>query len=117
MKHVKYLLLLPLLLGALTGCHPAKGHPAIKEKEMAVIIADYHQIQSTLSQFPVPETERRTYYYAQILEKYGYTEAEFDSSLAWYTRNMDVMEKVYDEAYMILQARKDSLTQLMNSFH
>ncbi len=107
-------ILLFLILFLIPCCHPNVGKPIIPEDKMSNIVADFYLMQSTLSQFDLPSNERRPYYYAQILEKYGYTEAEFDSSLVWYTQHFDVFENVYDNAYKILEQKKDSLEKTIN---
>ncbi len=111
MKHLR-LLLFPLLL-LLNGCHYDKGKPIIPEKEMAQIVAEYFLMQSTMSQFELPKNETRFLYYTQLVNKYGYTEAEFDSSLSWYNKNRDVFELVCKQATAILEAKKDSLNALL----
>lgn len=99
----------------LPACQEDKGRPIIEEDRMAQILADYYIEQATLSQFQVDNTQKRFLYYTALTEKYGCTEAEFDSSVVWYTKNLDVFEKVYEQAEAILEARKDSLTQLLNT--
>ncbi|MBO7637207.1 MAG: DUF4296 domain-containing protein [Paludibacteraceae bacterium] len=106
-------LLLFLLLPLLSSCHYDKGRPIIPEKDMAQILSEYYLMQSTMSQFELPTNETRFLYYTQLLEKYGYSEADFDSSLLWYTKNRDVFEKVYIQATSILEAKKDSLNALL----
>jgi hypothetical protein len=46
------------------------------------------------------------------MEDYGYTEAEFDSSMVWYSQNMDVLEAVYNRANEKLKHKRDSLERL-----
>ncbi len=106
-------ILLFLLLSLLSSCHYDKGKPIIPEKEMAQILSEYYLMQSTLTQFELPTNETRFLYYTQIVEKYGYSEADFDSSVFWYTKNRDVFEQVYIQANAILEAKKDSLNALL----
>ena len=106
-------LLLFLLLPLLSSCHYDKGRPIIPEKEMAQILSEYYLMQSTLTQFELPANETRFLYYTQIVEKYGYSEADFDSSVFWYTKNRDVFEQVYIQSNAILEAKKDSLNALL----
>lgn len=113
MKYFKLLLL--TLLPLLTNCHYDKGNPIIPQKEMSQILAEYYLMQSTMTQFELPNNERRFFYYSQILDKYGFTEADFDSSVVWYTKNMDIFEQVYKNANSILEAKKDSLNRLLTS--
>jgi hypothetical protein len=102
-----YIILLGLSM-ALVSCSPDSSRPIIPEDKMADILVDQYLIQSANTQRPVKENEKINFYYAHILEKYQYTEAEFDSSVAWYTSHMDVYDKVYEEVMRRLQAMEDS---------
>ena len=113
MKSIITLLLSSILLASLVGCQPDKGKPMIPEKQMADLLTEYYLMQATIAQFNVGKEEGRSYYYYQLLEKHGYTEAEFDSAVVWYTQNLDVFEKVYNRTHDRLQTIKDSLAQLM----
>ena len=113
MKNKYLTILLPCLLPLLMSCQEDKGRPLIEEERMAHIIADYYMEQSTLTQFPPAKGDIRFYYYSGLVEKYGCTEEEFDSSVVWYTKNLDVYEKVYNQVEKILEARKDSILNLI----
>jgi len=82
---------------------------------MAEILIDQYLIQSAAVQRPVEKPDKVTFYYAHILKKYNYTEAEFDSSVVWYTSHMDVYEKVYDKVMKRLQTLEDSCMSVVTS--
>lgn len=112
MKSVLKILLLLSFLGSAWGCEPDKGEPIIKEDEMVNLLVDYYQIQAVSSLKGMEKDEHAHYYYQKLLSDYGYTEAEFDSSMVWYSRNMDVLEKVYSRANEILYKKRDSLERV-----
>lgn len=51
-------------------------------------------------------------YYAATLEKHGVTQAQFDSSLVWYTDNPKRFNKIYPVVVSRLQAEYDSYAWL-----
>ena len=56
--------------------------------------------------------EERTYYYAQVMEKHGITQAEFDSSLVWYTAHPSLFDKIYPKVLAELKAEEDQFVAL-----
>ena len=111
MSKNKYILLLLTLI--CFSCQEDKGRPIIKEDIMAEIFADYYIKQATISQFETKDTEVRFLYYAESLDRFGFNEADFDSSMVWYTKNLDVLSKVYEQTLAILTLKKDSLNTLL----
>jgi hypothetical protein len=101
-----------IVLLSLCACEPDKGEPIIKEDEMANLLADYYVIQAAVSLYGVEHDEAACFYYQKLMEDYGYTEAEFDSSMVWYSQNMDVLETVYNRANEKLKHKRDSLERL-----
>ena len=112
MRGLKVILLCISL--ALVACSPDSSRPIIPEDTMAEILIDQYLVQSAAVQRPVEKPDKVNFYYAHILEKYHYTEAEFDSSVAWYTSHMDVNEKVYDKVMRRLQALEDSCLNVIS---
>ena len=100
---------------ALTACSPDSTRPIIPEDKMADILVDQYLMQSAAVQRPVEKPDKINFYYAHILEKYQYTEAEFDSSVSWYTSHMDVYEKVYEKVMQRLQAMEDSCMNIVTN--
>lgn len=54
-------------------------------------------------------------YYAPIYEKLGYTTAEFDSSLVYYTRNISIFDHIVDQAIGELSLMETELLALKNT--
>lgn len=107
------LLYISLLIVGLAGCKPDKGKPAIGKEEMASFLAEYYELQATIACFGTLEQEKREDYYHEILNRHHITEAEFDSSFVWYTRNMEELDIVYQLTYDKLSAKKDSLQRML----
>lgn len=45
-------------------------------------------------------------YYAEVLEKHGVTQAQFDSSLVWYTAHPQLFDKIYPKVLAKLEAER-----------
>lgn len=75
--------------------------------EMASVLADIHTAES------VVDTERRSFasdsmrrlLKQSVLARHGYNVADFDSSLSYYGRNIDLYAKLYEDVVEILEDR------------
>ena len=87
----------------LAGCRP-KG--ILHSRQMRKIIIDLHKTDALRYEKRVSNYERKTKaaYYAQVLEQHGVTQAEFDSSLVWYTAHPALFDKIYPK---VLKELKD----------
>lgn len=106
-KLLNHILLFVLLAGCLSFASCKKKMPAevIKPAVMENILYDYHLAQALGSDYNGDERYKRELLIQYVFEKHHVTEAEFDSSMVWYTRNMGELgniyknlEKRYDEA-------------------
>lgn len=110
MKQLNKILLVFFLL--VSACSPDPTRPIIPEEDMVNILRDQYLLQGGFALCGVPKDEKASYYYNQVLEKYHYTEAEFDSSVVWYSSHLDVYEQIYDSLMTVLRAMEDSLVPL-----
>ena len=110
--------LLPAILTAVlfSGCRP-KG--ILHSWEMRDIIVDLHKTDALLYTKHVRngEVERRTIYYAQVMEKHGTTQAQFDSSLVWYTAHPNFFNKIYPKVLAELQEEEQAFLKLHPEFN
>ncbi|MCE5331340.1 MAG: DUF4296 domain-containing protein [Bacteroidales bacterium] len=67
------------------------------QKEMADFLTDLHKLDGSLVAKGIisPQDRENVYYYNALLRKHGITQAVFDSSLVWYTKNPKRFEKIY----------------------
>lgn len=97
---------------ALTSCRP-KG--ILHSWEMRSLLVDLHKTDALLQVRGVlnyNNQEERKLYYAQVLERHGVTQAEFDSSLVWYTAHPALFDKIYPKVLKDLQAEEDAFVAL-----
>lgn len=95
-KNTLLYILLPLLL--ILSCKPQVPGKYIQPDEFEKILYDFHLADAMAED----DDEGRTDQYRialnrqAVLKKYGISQAEFDSSLVYYTRHADRLHKIYE---------------------
>lgn len=84
----------------------------LNQNDMINILADLHQLDGSMSAkgLPYNQFDQKNEYYISVLTKYDITQAEFDSSLVWYSKNPKNFDKIYDKVI-------DRLTNLQNDIN
>ena len=81
-----------------TACKPTVPSQFIQPGDMEDLLVDYH-IAMAMAANDDRTGEKRAYnenlYFAAVLEKHGYTKAEFDSSLTYYYTRADRFSGIY----------------------
>ena len=95
------------LLGVvcLAGCRP-RG--VLSSREMRSVLHDLHRADAILqvAGYNYGHDEALAKYYQQVLEKHGLTQAQFDSSLVWYTDHPQRFDKIYPKVVADLEAER-----------
>ena len=93
------------------GCRP-KG--ILSSREMRSLLVDLHKTDGLLqiSGGRTMENEVKDLYYAQVLEKHGVTQAQFDSSLVWYTAHPQFFNKIYPKVLKDLETEEAAFNEL-----
>lgn len=87
------ILLVVVFMGACINKAP-KG--VIGKSKMEKILYDYHVAQA-MAESQAGDNNAQMYEYVHsVFQKYGITEAEFDTSMVWYSRNSIVLYKMYE---------------------
>ena len=99
-QNILILCLLSFVIG-LSGCRP-KG--ILHSWELRALLYDLHRMDALLqvSGKQYESDEVRNIYYASVLEKHGVTQAQFDSSLVWYTAHPQLFDKIYPKVIVRL---------------
>lgn len=92
-RHCLFLMVLAAL--SLTSCKKKMPAEVIKPAEMENILYDYHLAQAVGAEYNGEERYKRELLLQYVFEKHHVTEAEFDSSMVWYTRNMEELDNIY----------------------
>ena len=102
----KFQLLILLIFGAvLVSCRP-KG--ILSSREMRKVLVDLHKADATIqvSGMQYGHNEALNIYYSEVLEKHGITQAQFDSSIVWYTDHPLLFDKIYPKVLAQLKAEE-----------
>jgi hypothetical protein len=85
----------------------------IAEDKMEKILYDYHLAKALGEELPYEENYKRQLYIDAVFRKYGVTEAEFDSSMVWYTRNTSKLDDIYEHVSERLKDNVKGIDDLM----
>ena len=91
-----HLCLAGLLVFSMGACKVEIPEEVIPESEMENLLYDYHLAKSMGDNLPYAENYKKVLYIDAVFKKYGTTQAAFDSSMVWYTRNTEVLSKIYE---------------------
>ena len=99
-KHIILLITACLLL--FTACRP-KG--VLSSREMRDLLYDLHRADGAIqvAGYNYSHDEELARYYQSVLDKHGVTQAQFDSSLVWYTDNPQRFNKIYPKVVARLE--------------
>ena len=95
-----------MMLLAVVGCRP-RG--VLSNNEMREVLYDLHRLDGALqvAGYSSGHTQEQAAYYKSVLDKHGVTQAQFDSSLVWFTDNPQIFNKIYPRVISRLQADMD----------
>ena len=94
------------LLFLFIGCNRPKQ--VLNQREMEDVLFDLHKLEGTLS---VKDgnyifDKKDNFYYSSVLKKHHITQADFDSSVVWYTKHPKQYERMYDNIINRMTALK-----------
>ena len=97
-RHVAIVSLFVVLISSvLTGCKPRVPGKYISPGKMEDILYDYHLASAASNLDPnYNDTLRMQVYKLAVLKKYNVSEADFDSSMVYYTRHADRLHRIYE---------------------
>lgn len=93
-----------ILLCCLFACD-RQSDDIIPKRKMEDVLYDYHIAQGIIANIPYDQREQSQKYIEAVFEKYEVTEAQFDSSLVYYNRNIEDIQDIYKH----LQTRFEAL--------
>lgn len=104
MKKKVTILMLSAFMATMVGCGRKIPEDIIQPADLENLLYDYQRTSSMVNSLPYTENYKKEAYYRYVFEKHHVTEAEFDSSMVWYSRNSDVLAGIYEN----LQKRLDN---------
>lgn len=93
-----------LVLFLLTTCSKVPDH-ILSEKKMQEVITDMHLAESIIaSDYKRYDNDSiKKVLFQSVFAKHEITQADYDSSLVWYGRHLDIYLKVYDRAKIVIE--------------
>lgn len=83
------------LVMMLYACKPGVPKGVLSESKMERVLHDYHMAQS-MAERETDNFEQKRYLYIQkVFEKHKITEAQFDSSMVWYSSHATYLQDIY----------------------
>lgn len=89
--------ILPLLFctSLLLACRPGVPSDVIPPSKLEDLLYDYHVAQAMAETTGDSVNYRRYAYVRAVFDKYGVTEAEFDSAMVWYSAHSEYLSDIY----------------------
>lgn len=105
-----------LLVALLVTCSKVPDG-ILSEKKMQAVQVDMQLAEAmiNLDSKEFPDNAHKEALYQSVFRKYGITQAEYDSSLVWYGRHLDIYMKVYDRVLADLNKRQKALGDVQAS--
>lgn len=102
-----------LLAFCLTACEVKRPENVLPDAKMENVLYDYHIAKAIGDNLPYSENYKRVLYIESVFNKYGISEADFDSSMVWYARNPEVLTKIYEKVNLRLKSERDNINHLI----
>lgn len=98
------------LLGAafMVGCDKQVPEDIIQPDRMENILYDYHLSISMGNNLSYSDNYQKEAYKNYVFEKYHITEADFDSSMVWYTRHTEELAGLYKKVGERFRSEKNA---------
>lgn len=111
-SRIQYCVLSFFLL-TLFSCSVERPSYVISDAEMEKILYDYHIAKAMGEEVPHSENYKRLLYIESVYKKYNITQADFDSSMVWFTRNPEILFKIYEKVSERLKKEKEDISTLI----
>ena len=84
-----------IAVGLLSACGKKIPDDIIQPDAMESLLYDYHLASTMSTSLPYNENYKKEAYFDYVFKKHNVTEAEFDSSMVWYTRHAEELATIY----------------------
>ncbi|MFA6832349.1 MAG: DUF4296 domain-containing protein [Bacteroidaceae bacterium] len=107
-------LLFAAILVAVSSCAVRAPKGILSTQEMEDFLVDYHKAKAIGITSPDQTATDKDKYIAFVYDKHGITEAQFDSSVSWYSQHIETYSDIYQRVNKRTQAEKDALNTLIS---
>lgn len=95
------------------SCKKDMPKDIIKPALMENLLYDYHMAKVMADDLPYEDRYKQPLYYNYVFRKYKVNQAQFDSSMVWYTRHIDELSKIYEKINIRYKAQQDAINHLI----
>lgn len=88
----------------------------IQPKEMEDVLYDYHLAQAVGDGWAGAERYKSELVIEYVFKKHNITKAEFDTSMVWYTRNMEKLSDIYANLSKRFENANSNIVQVYQSY-
>lgn len=99
----------------LAGCGMQVPGDVIQPDQMEEVLYDYHLSMSMSNGLRSDESYKKKAYQDYVFRKHGITEAEFDSSMVWYTRHTSELSAIYEKLDNRFKKDKQRISMSLNA--
>jgi hypothetical protein len=100
---------------SLVGCTEKRPSGVFSRGQMEDILYDYHLARAMADNNEYPDFNKEQMYVRTVFKKYNITEAQFDSSLSWYSRHSNELADIYKDVQKRLKSDLDDTNKLLSS--
>lgn len=101
------------LLCGMFGCGKKVPAHVIQPDAMEELLYDYHLAGAMSASLPYSESYKKEAYLQYVFQKHHVTEAEFDSSLVWYTRHGKELADIYQDLQNRFESEEKNMKALV----
>lgn len=114
-RFLSYRVFISSLLAAcfLVACKVERPEAVFSDQLMEDILCDYHKAKAMADEVSYNESYKKALYVESVFRKHGVTQAEFDSSLVWFSRHPDEFSKIYEKVKERLGRERDDINRLI----
>ena len=101
------------LVALLCGC-TIRPNGVLSKRKLQNVLYDLHKTEGALQEigYTYAHDYESSVYFQSVLNKHGVTQAQFDSSLVWYTDHPLLFNRVYPQVLDRLKAEQEKYQQL-----
>ena len=113
-KSVRKYVFWALLAVVMVACKVERPGYVLSDGVMEKVLYDYHIAKAMGENLDYNEQYKRTLYLNAVFKKHNITQAQFDTTMAWYARHPEVVNEVYDIVRERLMASRENYNHLVS---
>ncbi len=102
-----------LLALSLSACHVKRPDTVLPDAKMEDVLYDFHLAKAVGEELSLNDNSQKMLYMGYVYKKHGITQAEFDSSMVWFSRHPDELVKIYEKVNARLKGKRVEIDRLM----